>query len=182
MRELTWKGKSLFLEPHPTHTARPGETAFSGDTRVPTFVHPQQPVAPSLSDWTTGRGPTPMPPWREARDQKFVNPERVEHRPPLRELEARSPRRPVEEGSRKTRPSSLQKMVKKYDDTSDPHDHVAAFRQAIHAEQVRDVHTQVEGFGLTLESKALTWFQALEPQCKTAMDGCFGKGLHCFLF
>ena len=81
----------------------------------------------------------------------------------------RPPRRPVEEGSRKTRPSSLQKMVKKYDGTSDPHDHVVAFRQAIHAEEVRDVHTQVEGFRLTLESKALAWFQALEPQCKISM-------------
>ena len=119
-----------------------------------------------------------MPPWGEAREKTFINLDRVEHRPPLRERdawqrdplpEARPPRRPVEEGSRKTRPSSLQKMVKKYDGTSDPHDHVAAFRQAVHAEQVRDVHMQVEGFGLTLESKALTWFQALEPQCKISM-------------
>ena len=60
-------------------------------------------------------------------------------------------------------------MVKKYDGSNDPHDHVAAYRQAIHVEKVRDVHTQVEGFGLTLESKALTWFQALEPQFKTSM-------------
>ena len=27
----------------------------------------------------------------------------------------------------------------------------------------------MEGFGLTLEIKALTWFQALEPQCKISM-------------
>ena len=31
------------------------------------------------------------------------------------------------------------------------------------AEQITDHHTQVEGFGLTLESKALSWFQTLEP-------------------
>ena len=113
-----------------------------------------------------------MPLWRDAREQTLIDPERVEHKPPLREreawqrehpLEERPPRRPIEEGSRKTRPSSLQKMVKKYDGSSDPHDHVAAYRQAIHAEKVSDVHTQVEGFGLTLESKALNWFQALEP-------------------
>ena len=63
-----------------------------------------------------------------------MNPERIEHRPLLREhpLEERPPRRPIEEGSRKTRPSSLQKMVKKYDGTSDPHDHIATFRQAVH--------------------------------------------------
>ena len=48
VRDLTWKEKRLFLEPHPTHTARPGETAFSGDTRAPTFVRPQQLVAPRL--------------------------------------------------------------------------------------------------------------------------------------
>ena len=62
--------------------------AFDEDTRVPTFVHPQQQATPSLSDWTTGRGPTPMPPWREAREKTFINPERVEHRPPLRERDA----------------------------------------------------------------------------------------------
>ena len=41
---------------------------------------------------------------------------------------------------------------------------MAAFRQAIHAEQVTDTHTQIEGFGLTLESKALSWFQTLESE------------------
>ena len=103
VRELTWKGRKLFLETHPMYMVRPGEVAFDEDTRVPTFVHPQQ-AAPSLSDWTTRRGPTPMPPWREARDQTFVNPGGVEHRPPLRErdawqrdppLEARPPRRGI---------------------------------------------------------------------------------------
>ena len=67
----------------------------------------------------------------------------------------------------------MQKMVKKYDGSSDPHDHVVAYQQAIHGEQVRDVHTQVEGFGMTLESKALTWFQALEPQCKASLEKDF---------
>ena len=67
VRELTWKGRKLFLETHPTHTTRPREVAFDEDTRVPTFVHSQQ-TAPSFSEWTTGRGPTPMPPWRDARD------------------------------------------------------------------------------------------------------------------
>ena len=31
------------------------------------------------------------------------------------------------------------------------------------AEQITDLHTQVEGFGLTLEGKALSQFQILEP-------------------
>ena len=61
-------------------------------------------------------------------------------------------------------------MVKKYDGSRDPFDHMAAFRQAVHAEQVSNAHTQIEGFGLTLESKALTWFQMLEPTFKTSLD------------
>ena len=63
-----------------------------------------------------------------------------------------------ETNSRKVRPSVLQKLVKKYNWSGDPFDHIAAFKQAIHAQQVSDTHTQIEGFRLTLESKALTWF------------------------
>ena len=77
---------------------------------------------------------------------------------PRTESDARRlPRRVANEG-RKVRPSTLQKLVKKYDGSGDPFDHVAAFKKAVHAKQVSDTHTQVEGFGLTLESKALTWF------------------------
>ena len=46
---------------------------------------------------------------------------------------------------------------------------MAAYRQAVHAEQVKDVHTQIEGFGLTLEGKALTWFQTLKPKLKMSL-------------
>ena len=71
---------------------------------------------------------------------------------------------------RRVRPSTLQKMVKKYDGRSDPHDHMAAYKQVVHAEQVTDTHTQIEGFGLTLESKALTWFQTLGPESKISLN------------
>ena len=47
---------------------------------------------------------------------------------------------------------------------------MAAYRQAVHAEQVSDTHTQIEGFGLTLESKALTWFQTLGPESKVSLN------------
>ena len=77
---------------------------------------------------------------------------------PRIEFEARRPPRRAANKGRKVRPSALQKLIKKYDRSGDPFEHVAAFRQAVHAEQVSDTHTQVEGFGLTLESKALTWF------------------------
>ena len=51
-----------------------------------------------------------------------------------------------------------------HDRSRDPHDHVATCRQAVHVEQVKDIHTQIKGFGLTLERKALTWYQNLGPQ------------------
>ena len=40
---------------------------------------------------------------------------------------------------------------------------LATFRQVVRAKQITDLHTQVEGFRLTLEGKALSWFQTLEP-------------------
>ena len=40
----------------------------------------------------------------------------------------------------------------------------------MHAKQVRDTHTQIEGFGLTLESKALTWVQTLGLESKVLLE------------
>ena len=37
-------------------------------------------------------------------------------------------------------------MIKKFDGSGDPHDHVASFKQVVRAEQVSDQHTQIEGF------------------------------------
>ena len=65
------------------------------------------------------------------------------------------------ERSRKVRPSQFQKWVPKYDGSGDPYDHLASFKQVLRAEQVLDFHMQYEGFGLTLEEKALSWFQML---------------------
>ena len=41
-----------------------------------------------------------------------------------------------DEYSQKVRPSTLQKLVKKYDESGDPYDHIASFRQIVHAEHV----------------------------------------------
>ena len=87
---------------------------------------------------------------------------------PRVEPDNRRPPRRRGEDNRKVRPSALQKLVKKYDGSGDPFDHIAAFKQAVHAEQVSDAHTKIEGFGLSLESKALTWFQTLESSSKTS--------------
>ena len=70
--------------------------------------------------------------------------------------------RPPIDYPRKTRPLNIQKWVKKYNGLGDPYDHLASFKQVVRAKQIIDPHTQVEGFGLTLESKALSWFQTLE--------------------
>ena len=77
---------------------------------------------------------------------------------PRIESKARKPPRRAANDGRKVMSSTLQKLVKKYDRSGDPFDHVAAFKQAVHAKQVSNTHTQIEGFGLTMESKALTWF------------------------
>ena len=77
---------------------------------------------------------------------------------PRIEPDARRPPRKHGGVHRKVRPLALQKLVKKYDGSGDPFDHIAAFKQAVHAEQVSDTHTKIEGFGLTLERKVLTWF------------------------
>ena len=50
-----------------------------------------------------------------------------------------------------------QKWVKTYDGFGDPYDHLASFNQLVRVEKILDVHTQVEGFGMTLEWKALSW-------------------------
>ena len=51
----------------------------------------------------------------------------------------------------KVEPTSLQKFCKKFDGTGDLYDHVAQYRQLIFAEGVDDMHTMVQGFGLTME-------------------------------
>ena len=59
---------------------------------------------------------------------------------------------------RKVRPCDFWKWVKKFNETGVPYDHVASFQQMVRAKKVHDPHTLVEGFGLTMEGKALTWF------------------------
>ena len=58
---------------------------------------------------------------------------------------------------RRVRPENFQKWVKKYNGAGNPYDHLASFKQVARAEQVIDLHTKVEGFGLTLEGRALSW-------------------------
>ena len=62
----------------------------------------------------------------------------------------------------RTRPSHFLKWVTKFDGTGDPRDHLASFKQVARAEEVLDLHVLKEGFGMTLEGKALSWFQTLD--------------------
>ena len=76
------------------------------------------------------------------------------------EASAYFPGRMIHE-TRRVRPANFQKWVKKFNGSGDPYDHLASFKQVARAEQVNDLHTKVEGFGLTLEGRALSWFQTL---------------------
>ena len=60
--------------------------------------------------------------------------------------------------SKRVRPTNFQKWVKKFNGLGNPYDHLATFNQGERVEQVIDLHTKVEGFGLTLEGRALSWF------------------------
>ena len=75
------------------------------------------------------------------------------------------------EYTRRVRPYTLQKMVNKFDRSRDPNDHVAFFKQVVYKEQVFDHHTQIEGFGLTLKGKSLSWFQNQEVEALMEFRG-----------
>ena len=55
-------------------------------------------------------------------------------------------------------------MASKYGGSGDPHAQSASFKQVLRAENITDAHIQFEGFGLTLEGIALTWFQPLKRE------------------
>ena len=61
-----------------------------------------------------------------------------------------APRREFKD-TKRVRLASFQKWVKKFNGSGDPYDHFANFKQVARAEQVHDLNTKVEGFGLTLE-------------------------------
>ena len=61
------------------------------------------------------------------------------------------------------RPTTLQKFCKKFNGSVDPYDHVAQYKQLLFAEVGTDVQTMKQVFGLTMEGRALWWFQTLKP-------------------
>ena len=70
-------------------------------------------------------------------------------------LRAREPvRRHEDEYTRRVRPSTLQKMIKNFDGSGDPHDHVASFKQVVQAMQElgvdisQEIPLLVESYGL----------------------------------
>ncbi|MCO5611004.1 hypothetical protein L7F22_065252 [Adiantum nelumboides] len=82
-----------------------------------------------------------------------------------------SDRRRMWAETRRMKPSQVAKcMPKKYGRSGDPYAHISLFNQVLRAEQITDFHTQYEGFGLTLEGTALTWFQPLDPELFLNID------------
>ncbi|MCO5553978.1 hypothetical protein L7F22_007504 [Adiantum nelumboides] len=78
--------------------------------------------------------------------------------------------------TRRMRPSQVAKcMLKKYGRSDDPYAHVSLFKQVLRAEQITDFHTQYEGFRLTLEGTALTWFQPLDLELFPNIDNVLRK-------
>ena len=145
VRDLTWKGIPLFMEVSAKDTARPDTMAFQGETG-PQPWKPHEKAVPTASERTTAKGPMfpAMPPLpvrgyaprpevgRAAGYVPAMTPLRPMRCPhiPLEDPRARirdPPRRHDDEYSRRMRPSALQKLVKKYDGSGDPYDHVAAF-------------------------------------------------------
>ena len=63
--------------------------------------------------------------------------------------------------NRRVRPANFEKWVKKFNGLGDPYNHMASFKQIARVEQVYDLHTKIEGLGLTLKGRALSWFQTL---------------------
>ena len=47
---------------------------------------------------------------------------------------------------------------------------LASFKQVARAKRVLDLHTLVEGFGFTMEGKALKWFQTLNIPFYTTFE------------
>ena len=114
---------------NPTSTTRLGDQTYSGETKAPTFVCHK----PNMFERTTVRQPMLLRGTTQMHDHRArVDPslERVRSTftpPPSIELHIPTPTcRHEDDHHKKVRPSALQKIVKKYDGTGDPHDHGAA--------------------------------------------------------
>ena len=193
---ITYLGVPLFAEYSPRATAIPDETAYSGETitQKPKLYNeqridgnrdrvqgstgatwgtsPSQPKVAGKTDTQRGQ-PLNTGDRRVGASQTTREPPRPPPRmmeDPFNQRRGGHGRRHDDEYSQKVRPSTLQKLVKKYNGSGDPYDHIASFRQVVHAEQVTDTHTKIEGFGLTLEGKALSWFQTLDPSMKETQE------------
>ncbi|MCO5595516.1 hypothetical protein L7F22_049561 [Adiantum nelumboides] len=79
-------------------------------------------------------------------------------------------RRVGADANRRVQPADFQKWLKRCSGSGDPYDHLASFKQVLRAERIFDFHTQFEGFGMTLEEKALTWFQNIPPRTVTDLN------------
>ena len=188
VRMLTWQGLPIpELAPRPTPTKNTGIESLGGGERenhtskfkTPEFendtmshrvsINPANRVKPSAPPMTEDRAfstlegertrPSAQGVQRKALPTKSV--QTVKFSGIDEEMSGHTSGKKSFDHNRKVRPSNFQKWVKKYNGSGDPYDHLASFKQVVRAEQVNDFHTKVEGFGLTLEGHALSWFQTL---------------------
>ena len=150
----TFSGSSM---PLPRPVGSGARVSFFGEPLRPSvppgFRPPGSIYSHAMSGHLAGRGPTrpPTPP---------ITPL---YHAPMGSTGFTPGRSPWTPSRNKTRPSNFQKWVKRFSGSGDPYDHLASFKQVARAEEVDDLHCLVEGFGLTLEGKALSWFQTLDP-------------------
>ena len=65
-----------------------------------------------------------------------------------------------EQSNKKIHPTTLKKFSKCFDGMGDPYKHIAQYHQLIYVEGDSNMHTKMQGFGLTLEEgSSLSWFQ-----------------------
>ena len=130
----TWQGRPVFHKEN--HKPRGVSSAY-----IPRTPRPRM---GEMGGYIVNRGPN------------------IPHQPRKKQARIDPQVRNNEFWGKKMTPTMLQKFSKKFDGTGDPYDHVAQFRQLVFAEGVTDMHTMVQGFGLTMMGKALTWFQTLK--------------------
>lgn len=155
----TWKRVSVLVHAEVATAAHfeVPRSRTSRDTRPDPIVSPRvsafmEPLERAFERFWVERGRTPL-----LRAEPIGS---SHHEPPPRPERTRGKR---EEAVKALRPSTLQKFYRKFDGTGDPYDHVAQYRQLLFAEGITDVHTKVQAFGLTMEGRALAWFQTLKP-------------------
>ena len=161
---LTWQGMPILeLAPGTASSMGTGlnKSPSRSGTRKPERTERSVPSAPPISTHTTfNMGRTGFVAEGVPIGPIHTPTHTMQHFVPRGDISASFPAR-ISQDTRKVRPADFPKWVKKFNGSGDPYDHLASFKQVARAETVIDLYIKVECFGLTLEGKALLWFQTL---------------------